>query len=382
MLKTGTTVLKVFDIEINLASSWVLIAALITWSLADQVFPQRIPGLSDIQYILLGGVAMVLFFICLLLHELAHAVVAKSFGLQVPRITLFLFGGVAELEEDPRTAGQEFWIAIAGPAMSLGLAGGFWVASVLLSLANAEWSQAQNVLMYLATLNLILAVFNMLPAFPLDGGRVLRAALWARSGDLLAATKTSTRLGAYLGFGLMALGVLALFQGALLSGAWQILIGVFIVMAAKSALVSLQTKALLGKQTVASLMSRDVVTASPDLTLEDLVNRIMLPNRVSFVPVTEQEALLGHIDTKLLSMIDRENWQNTQVGDVFIALDAKHVTAPEVSAATCLKRMMDAGERKLIVAKDRRLVGVITLSDLMRVPHVLAGLQVAPKPMP
>lgn len=380
MFKNSTTVIRVFDIEINLASSWFLIAALITWSLGDQVFPRQIPGLSTIRYMTLGVVTMLLFFSSLLLHELAHALVAKSFGLQVPRITLFLFGGVAELDDEPDTANQEFWIAIAGPAMSLALASVFWVLSVLATLTSTERSQLHAVLAYLATINLILALFNLLPAFPLDGGRVLRAAIWARTGDILAATKTSTQLGEYLGFALMALGVLALFQGIPVGGAWQILIGIFIVAAAKSSLEGLRTKTALGNQTVANLMTRSVVTASPNLSLGDLVNRIMLPNRVSFVPVVEDDVLLGHIDTRVLSMIDRENWQNTQVGDVFVGLDAQHTTSPQESAADLLKRMTDSNERKMIVAKDRRLVGVVTLSDLMRVLQLLISLNAKPEP--
>ncbi|MEM8800951.1 MAG: site-2 protease family protein [Pseudomonadota bacterium] len=379
MFKNSTTVLKAFDIEINLASSWFLIAALITWSLADQVFPQQIPGLSTLQYVTLGFVAMLLFFVSLLLHELAHALIAKSFGLKVPRITLFLFGGVAELGDEPDTAGHEFWIAIAGPAMSLALASAFWVSSGIVLLISADLSKLHTVLTYLATINLVLAVFNMLPAFPLDGGRVLRAAIWSRTGDILKATKTSTKFGEYLGFGLIALGLLALFQGVSLGGAWQIMIGLFIVVAAKSSLENLRTKTLLGNQRVADVMSANTVTAGPDLSLTDLVNRIMLPHRVSFVPVIEDGVLLGQIDTKVLSMIDRENWSNTQIGDVFVGLETTRVISPRDNAADILKQMTETGERKLIVAEGRRLVGVVTLSDLMRLLHLLVSLKEKPE---
>ena len=378
MFTNSTTVLKVFDIEINLASSWFLIATLITWSLADQVFPQQIPGLSTLQYVTLGIVAMLPFFISLLLHELAHALVAKSFGLRVPRITLFLFGGVAELGDEPDTASHEFWIAIAGPAMSLALASVFWVSSVIVLLISAYFSQVHTVLSYLATINLILAVFNMLPAFPLDGGRVLRAAIWSRTRDILKATKTSTQLGEYLGIGLMALGLLALFQGVRLSGAWQIMIGLFIVVAAKSSFESLRTKILLGNERVADVMSPNAVTADPDLSLTDLVNRTMLRNRVSFVPVVEDGVLLGHIDTKVLSMIDRENWSTTQVGDVFVGLETTQVISPQARAADILKQMTETDERKLMVVEGRHLVGVVTLSDLMRFLQLLISFKAQP----
>ncbi|MEL6549031.1 MAG: site-2 protease family protein [Pseudomonadota bacterium] len=384
MFSNSTTVLRIFDIEIRLAASWFLIAALITWSLADQVFPADLPGLTSAQYLVLGVVGMLLFFASLLLHELAHAMVARGFGIAVPRITLFLFGGVAELGEEPDTARHEFWIAIAGPAMSVALAFAFWIASGL-ALILAGGPAIPLLLSYLAALNLILALFNLLPAFPLDGGRVLRAILWARSGDALSATETATRMGEFLGLGLVALGLLTLFQGGSLGGAWQILVGLFIILAARGTLQGLRTRMLLDNQTVADLMVPNVVTTDPTLSLADLVNRVMLPNRVSFVPVVEDGVLLGHIDTKVLAMIDRENWPNTQVDDVFIGLGDdgdSHVIGPDAPATLALQRMTESGVRKLVVARDRRIVGVLTLSDLTRVLHLLVDLKMQPQPVP
>lgn len=157
------------------------------------------------------------------------------------------------------------------------------------------------------------------------------------------------------------------------------MIGLFIVVAAKSSLESLRTKSLLCNQSVADVMSSNAVTADPDISLTDLVNRIILPNRVSFVPVVEDGVLLGHIDTKVLSMIDRENWSNTQVGDVFVELDATRVISPQDSAEDILKRMTESNQRKLIVAEGPRLVGVVALSDLMRLLQLLVSLETRPK---
>lgn len=378
MFKNSTTVLRIFDIQINLAASWFLIAALIAWSLADQVFPAEVPGLAPALYLLLGAAGMVLFFASLLAHELAHALVARHFGLEVPRITLFLFGGVAELGDEPDTAQHEFWIAIAGPVMSLLLAGGFWVLAALWSGVGAGLA-GNVVLSYLGSINLILAIFNMLPAFPLDGGRVLRAVLWSRSGEVWTATETATRLGEFLGLALMALGVLALFQGAQLGGAWQILIGLFIVFAARGAMESLRSKTLLDDRTVASVMTRDVLTADPDLTLADLVNGIMLPGRVSFVPVVENGTLIGHIDAAVLGMIDRENWSTTQVGDVYVGLDSVRTIEARALATDALRRITETGERKLLVLEDRELVGIVTLSDLVRQLQLLISLNLRPE---
>ena len=374
MFYNSTTILRIFGIDIRIAASWFLIAALVTWSLANQVFPVEIPGQSAGHYLLLGSATMIIFFASLLLHELAHALVARYHGIEVPTITLFLFGGVAELGEQPKTAGQEFWIAVAGPAMSLTLASIFWVLSILISLSNDVFS-IQAVLGYLAKLNLVLAIFNVLPAFPLDGGRVLRAILWSRGGDVVKATEQSARLGEFLAFALMIFGLLSLFQGLQLSGAWLILLGLFILFAARGAVESLRTKTLLGGQMVADVMSSDVITTDPDVTLDDLVDRTMLPHRVSFVPVVEKNVLLGHIDTTVLAMIDRDNWPNTCVGDVFVGLDRETAVSPGAAAIDVLKRFAETGTRKLLVVEDAQLVGVVTLSDLGRLLHLMSELQ-------
>ncbi|MEO1222163.1 MAG: site-2 protease family protein, partial [Pseudomonadota bacterium] len=272
MVKTGHTILQIFGISIRIAPSWLLIAALITWSLAEHSLPAQAPDHEFAAYLLAALATMVLFFASLLMHELAHALVAKSFGLNVPSITLFLFGGVAELGDEPDTPGDEFWIAIAGPIMSFVLAIGFWFLSTIGSFFLGPLALAM--LFYLAAINLVLAVFNLLPAFPLDGGRVLRAYLWARHGDVLRATEQSARMGEFLAFGLIGLGLLGLFQGAQLGGAWQIMIGLFILFAARSSIETQRLKTFLGDQTVADLMTRDVITTTPDKNLSHLVNRL------------------------------------------------------------------------------------------------------------
>ena len=373
MFRNSQTILRILGIELKISSSWLLIAALVTWSLASQVFPDRIPGLADGQYLVLGFVAMLLLFASLVLHELAHATVARAFGIDVPRITLFLFGGVAELSEEPDTPVHEFWIAIAGPAMSFALSLAFWVLSYVSGLVLAG-TTVPTLFSLLGTINLILAGFNLLPAFPLDGGRVLRAVLWARSGDVMRATETAAGTGAVLAYTLIALGVIGLFQGIVVGSAWQILIGFFILLAARTAVESQRIKSFLGSQTVSDVMSRRVVTAPPDLPLTDLVNRVMLPNRVSFVPVVEDEVLLGHIDAEVLSNIDRENWGNTQVGDVFVGLDDQTTISPRFMAADLLQRFAESRHRKLLVVEDHRLLGVVTLSDLTRYLGLLTEL--------
>lgn len=352
-----------FDIKVD--PSWLLIAALITWSLGQQYFPATLPGLSREVYFTMALLAMLSFFASLLLHEMAHSVVARHFGIDIAGITLFLFGGVAELRSEPRTALIELWVAIAGPIMSFFLASAFWMLALTSSLVSAP-PPLTEVLSYLAMINLILAVFNLLPAFPLDGGRVFRAYLWHRNGDILRATETAAKSGTILAVGLMVLGVLALFQGGVAAGLWQIMIGLFILGAARSSYQYQLAQSMFEGKTVADLMVRHPVTVSPELTLTDFVNDTLLQRHVRFVPVVEDGTLLGHMDAEVLAGIDRENWNNTKVGDVFAGLESSSVVAPTLPAQDLMSTIADTGRRKFLVVDDHRLLGVITLADMTK----------------
>ena len=363
-----TSAVKLFSIggfDIKIDPSWLIIAAIITWSLGQHYFPYTFPGESAGSYLIMAVVAMLLFFASLLLHELAHSVVARRFGLRIGGITLFLFGGVAELESEPRSAMEEFWVAVAGPVMSLGLSVGFWFLGVIARLSE-NLEAAAVVLSYLATINLILAIFNLVPAFPLDGGRILRAWLWHRRGDILRATETATKAGIIFAYVLMGLGLLALFQGAVVSAIWQMMIGGFLLMAARSAYQQQVTRAVFTGRVVGDLMQRRPITVGPERRLSDVVNQVVLRHGVSFVPVIENDVLLGHIDQAMISGIDREHWSSTRVGDVFAGLDEAATITPETPIQDLMATITKTGQRKFLVVKDHRLVGVISLSDIIR----------------
>ncbi|WP_223423852.1 site-2 protease family protein [Tateyamaria pelophila] len=352
-----------FDIKVD--PSWLLIAALITWSLSRQFFPQVLPGENAYVYLTMAIVAMLGLFGSLLLHELAHSMVARRLGVPIKSVTLFLFGGVAELEAEPSSARVEFWIAVAGPAMSLCLAIEFTVLEYI-----AVWSGLSAALIeivsYLALINLVLALFNLLPAFPLDGGRVLRAVLWLRSGDVLYATRAAAQSGAFLAYAMMTLGVVSLFRGALIGGLWQIMIGGFVLVAARTSYTQQLAKVAFDGRTVGALMTPNPITVSPDMTLSEFVNQIMLKKHVNFVPVLEGDVLLGHMDPSVLAGIDRENWANTRVDDVFVGLDQAAMTGADMPVQDLLEIISNTGQRKFLVVSDHDLLGVITLSDLTR----------------
>ncbi|MDP2122661.1 MAG: site-2 protease family protein [Hoeflea sp.] len=365
MFKNAVQLFEIFGFKLKVDPSWLLIATLIVWSLSTAYFPEVLPERSARLYTTLGIVAMLGMFASLILHELAHSLVARSYGLKVGGITLFIFGGVAELEEEPHDPKSEFQIAIAGPLMSLFLAGLFYGVANLLG----ELNLAGAVFGYLALINLVLAVFNLIPAFPLDGGRVLRAALWGWTRDLIKATRISSRLGAAFGLFLMLTGALAVFSGQGVGGFWQILIGFFILNASNGSYQSLLIKTALRGKTARSLMTERVHVIDPDAPIARLVDEVMLRHGVSLVPVVSDDILLGYADTAGVRSVDRQDWAARPVSDIMVRSDAGNTVAPLTPLDEVFKCLTTNARRKLMVAQGTRLVGVISLSD---VAHHLA----------
>ncbi len=365
MFSNSVKLLSVAGFEIKVDPSWLVIASLVTWSLSQQYFPSILPDAPAATYLTMAVIGMLGLFGSLLLHELAHSVVARHLGLEIKSITLFIFGGLAELGAEPKSARDEFWIAIAGPAMSLCLALGFWILAHIAFAASGAAALVE-VLSYLALINLVLALFNMVPAFPLDGGRVLRAYLWHRSGDALAATRAASRSGTVFAYFLMALGIVTLFQGGVVTGLWYVLIGGFVLVAARSSYTSQLARKAFADKFVRDLMTLSPITVGPELILSEFVNQIMLRDNVSFVPVVEGDVLLGHIDQFVLSGIDPENWGNTRVGDVFVGLEPSTIVAPDMSVKDLFEIIGETNQRKFMVVDDHTLLGVITLADLTR----------------
>lgn len=362
-------VARLNGIDITLDPSWFLIAILIIWSLATGYFPAELPEAKPATLLFLATIAMLGLFGSIVLHELAHAFVAGHFGLRVRRITLFLFGGVAELESEPVSANTEFWVAIAGPAASMCIALVFWGSGYIALLIGAS-DPLRSVLGYLAALNIILALFNMLPAFPMDGGRILRAWLWSRSGDFLAATRQAIKASKALSYAIAILGLLAAFSGAVTLGLWAIFIAFFLLAAARSTLANLEKNKAFEGRAVSQLMSRDPWTVSPNLSLSELVNDVFLKHAVSFVPVVEDGALLGYVDTQIVRKIDRENWTTTKVDDVVESCSDANTVDYDMSATELIAKFVSSGRRKFLVVDAQGLAGVVSLSDMISVLNI------------
>jgi Zn-dependent protease/CBS domain-containing protein len=375
MFKNAVQLFEIFGFKLKVDPSWLLIAALIVWSLSTSYFPQTLPDRSASLYTALGIIAMLGMFASLILHELSHSLVARSHGLNVGGITLFIFGGVAELEEEPHDPKSEFQIAVAGPLMSLLLAGMFYFAATLLG-GSPDNNIAGSVLGYLALINLVLAVFNLFPAFPLDGGRMLRAVIWGVTGDLLRSTRISSRIGTFFGLFLMVTGAFAVFGGQGVGGIWQILIGFFVLNASTGSYQNLLIKAALRGKTARALMSETVWTADAAATIGELVDEVMLRHGVSFVPVLSNGRLVGYIDTNGARAVEREFWATRRIEEAMVPVGPDNTVAPDTPLDDVFKALATNARRKLMVVDKGELVGVISLSDLMH--HLALQQEVGP----
>ena len=379
MFKNAIDLFDIFGFKIRADPSWLLIAALIVWSLSTSYFPVTLEGYSQGTYVSMSIIAMLGLFASLIFHELSHSLVARRFDLKVGGITLFLFGGVAELEQEPRDPKSEFWIAIAGPLSSYFLAA---VAFIFVAIMGSDRAQTPlyAVMSYLGLINIVLATFNLFPAFPLDGGRVFRAALWHFKGDLMSATRIASQAGSFFGIALIILGVMSIFTDAGIGGLWQILIGFFILSASRGSYEQLLLKTALKDQTVRTAMSAAPKTADIQETVEDVVNKIMLKHNIRFVPVLDGDRLLGFIDLPRIQQINRQDWPSTLLEDVYIASDDSNTVPPDLPTEDLFQKMSAGGQRKFLIAEKGHLLGVIALADLMTYLALRQGLSGEQRP--
>ncbi|MDJ0848034.1 MAG: site-2 protease family protein [Myxococcota bacterium] len=364
LTRSGLALFRIAGIEIRLDYSWFLIFWLVLMSLAMGYLPGAHPGHAPAAYWAAGLAATLLFFLSLLAHELSHALVALRAGIQVPAITLFLFGGVSHMSEEPRRPGTELRVAIAGPLMSFALALGFWGAKALLG--HDAPTLVAAVLGYLAWVNTALGVFNLLPGFPLDGGRVLRALLWRRTGSLERATRAAADAGRGLSVGIMILGGLQIFAGALLGGLWLIFIGLFLRTMAGASYQNLVLLRTLQDVTVADVAVPDPVVVEAGLSIQALVNDYILPLGYRGFPVMHEGRVQGVIDVTRLRKLPREAWPTTSVRECMTPLSPQLVVTPELPLSDALKQLTRSDSGRLLVVRDDALVGMLTKSGLLR----------------
>jgi Zn-dependent protease/predicted transcriptional regulator len=355
---------RIAGIQIGINWSWLLVFALITWSLANTIFPDQNPGLSQGTYWGMAIAAAILFFTSLLLHELGHAFQARREGMQIEGITLWLFGGVAKFRGTFPSAGAELRIAIAGPLVSLILGGVFVLAAWQLNLPDV----VDGVAAWLGYINLLLLVFNLLPALPLDGGRVLRAILWQLKGEFAWATVVAANVGRAFGLLMIVGGVgLLIFQSAF-SGIWLAFIGVFLLQAAGGELRFLSARQALEGMRVRDLMVRDPVTIPPHLTLLEFLAAVGDSRRDLLYPVVDDGHVLGLLSVDQVAEVPRQEWGRRRVRDVMLPRASVPTLKEDEALIDALQDLGDSqAERALVVADGDRLVGLVAAADLLRV---------------
>lgn len=360
----GFHLFTLYGFEVKLDLSWLLLALLISWSLGAGWFPARYPELSVHTYAWMGISVAVGVFFSIVFHEFSHSMVARHYGLPIRGITLFIFGGVAEMESEPPDPKTEFLMAIAGPISSFLLAACLWLGTSLAQ-SIALPDAVVGVLWTLAIVNLTVAIFNLAPAFPLDGGRVLRAALWHWRRDLREATFVSSRIGRGFGLALMILGVVAFVGGNLIGGMWWFLIGIFVRAAAGSAYQQLVLKDTVEGQPVRRFMRSDPVTAAPSLSIADWVADYVYRHHYKMYPVLDGPRLLGCITIDALQGIGRDAWASTTIAEVMEKRSASNTIDAGTDTMALLTRMLQPGGRsRYMVVENDRLVGIIALKDL------------------
>jgi Zn-dependent protease/CBS domain-containing protein len=355
---------KLLGFQVNIDLSWIIIAVLITWSLAAGLFPYLYPDLERETYWLMGAVGALGLFISIVAHEFCHSLVARKFGMPMKGITLFIFGGVAEMGDEPPTAKAEFAMAIVGPLSSIAIAIIFYLIHRA-GVAGGWDTPVNGVIYYIAYINGILAAFNLLPAFPLDGGRVLRSILWGVKGNLRWATRVSSAIGSAFGIGLIVLGIFQFIYGNIIGGLWMFLIGMFLKSAAQMSYQQLLVRKALEGEKVSRFMNTNPLTVQESITVGQLVEDYIYKHHYKMFPVMSGDKLVGCITTRQVKEIPREAWSRETIREAASQCSPENSISPDTDAIKALAMMNQSGVSRLLVVQDGRLVGIVTLKDLL-----------------
>ncbi|MCG6982957.1 MAG: site-2 protease family protein [Deltaproteobacteria bacterium] len=356
---------RLLGFEVRIDLSWIIIAVLIAWSLSTGLFPFYYKNLSIETYWAMGIIAAVGLFLSIIVHEFSHSLVARKYGIPMKGITLFIFGGVAEMEDEPSSPKVELLMAGVGPLSSIAIAAIFYG---IYSLGKTiGWAEPVNgVVEYLGLINAILAGFNLLPAFPLDGGRVLRAALWHWKRNMRWATRISAQIGSGFGILLIVLGFFNILRADFIAGMWWVLIGMFLQSAAKMSYKQLITRRALEGEKVRRFMNSNPVTVEPTTTVDELVEDYVYKYHFKMFPVVNGERIVGCVTTKQVKEVPREKWSHTTVSELALKCTPDTTVKPDDDAMKALSLMRRTGGSRLVVVEDDQLAGVVALKDMMQ----------------
>ncbi len=357
-------VARIAGIPVGISPLWLVMVGLITWSLGAGYYPSEVDGISAVASYALGLASALLLFLSILAHEFGHALVARRRGVEIEEIDLWLLGGVARMRGRPHSAGDEIRFALAGPAVTAGFSLVF--GGLALALPSSAPAALRALVAYQAEINLLILGFNLIPAFPLDGGRILRSVLWGATGNVRSATYWTSLLGRLFAALLIAFGVFQFFLGNWFGGVWMALIGLFLNSAARSGYEQVVVREALAGAPVRRFMSTEPVAVPPSLDLRHLVDDFVYRHHHRAFPVVADGPLEGRVDTRALAQVPRGEWERHTVGEVMRHdLDALTVS-PDADALDALAKFKRNATNRLLVAEGDRLVGIIALKDLLR----------------
>jgi len=353
--KIGT----IMGIPLRVHFTWFVLFGLITWSLSTFYFPEAAPDLPAVSYWSKGALAALLLFASVAFHELAHSIVARKYKLSIESITLFIFGGVAQMKGEPPNPKAEFRIAIAGPLSS------FFLSALFFILSMTAAGGLKALFSYLAQINFIIGAFNLIPGFPMDGGRVLRAAIWSKTKNFYYATQKASSIGQKIALFFIFFGIFSLFTG-MSGGLWLMLIGWFIYNAAQSSYQQSTLQENLSGVKVKDIMVKDIVSLNPQISIDEAVNAYFLKYGYGGFPVVEGEKLLGIVTLKEIKNVPRENWSLMMVSDVFVPHNTKWEIASEEDIMKALELMITEDKGRIAVTKNEEIIGLITRNGIAR----------------
>lgn len=359
------TLFRLLGFTVRIDLSWFFIALLITWSLAVGLFPKMYEGLAPATYWWMGIAGALGLFASIIFHEFSHSLVARRYDIPIEGITLFIFGGVAEMTKEPGTPKAEFLMAIAGPIASFVLSGAFLTLHLISELSG--WPiPTQGVLRYLGWINGVLALFNLVPAFPLDGGRVLRATLWQRSGDLRGATRIASRMGSGFGLAFMIAGGFLFISGNLIGGIWWFLIGQFMRTASMTSYQHVLLQSILKNEPVTRFMRRDPICVPASTSVGDLVENYFYRHHHKLFPVTARDTVIGQVGLADVKKISKSEWGRATVEEIAEPLSPDNTVRTDEDAMEALSRMRkESRSRLLVISPSGQLEGILTLKDLL-----------------
>jgi Zn-dependent protease/CBS domain-containing protein len=363
-MKGSVVIGKVRGIEIEVNVSWLVVFGLVTYMLATNYFPQNYPDWNPALGWLLGGIIALMLFVSVLLHELSHSLVSMNFGIPVKKISLFIFGGIAQMEKEPDDPGSELKIAVAGPAMSLLLFVLFTLLAAVAAVTGA--SEAILVLLtYVAQVNLVLAIFNMVPAFPMDGGRVLRALIWRFKGDFQNATRIAASMGGMFGYFLIFTGIFWVMTGNLINGIWFAFIGWFISQASQASYQQTVMSNIFDEIRVSEFMTANVTAVDYHISVQELVDSYFFHYKFNSFPVKKFEEVIGVVNLDRVKNIPKEERDQTTVGGITTPLEDNLVVSPNDTVSTAMTKIFGNSIGRVLVMEQAALIGIVSRTDIL-----------------